>query len=130
MSKSNKAKIRKNAKYPALDKTYNLRIRKDLFDQDYIEKLNEKEKDFLNRFNAEWINSDLRHKGKKFHKTKKERSLIYGMNNARNRDSYALTNSVGLLKDASYMPEQTISNPEEIENAIIAIIDGDETGSQ
>jgi hypothetical protein len=72
-SKSKKSK-RSEHKYSSLDKTYNLKTRSDLFDQDYINgyhdeetgisirSLNNKEKDWLNRFNSEYINADFRKK--------------------------------------------------------------------
>jgi hypothetical protein len=60
---------REATKYPALDPALNLRSRFELFDQDYIDQLTEKEKRWLNDFNEEFINANFKHKGKRIHNT-------------------------------------------------------------
>lgn len=71
--------------YPALEPQYNLKTRIDMIDYDYIDKLSDKEKDWLNRFTEEFTNANLNHKGKKLHKSKKQKKDCYDRNNARNR---------------------------------------------
>ena len=90
-TKKNKKKTasrRENEKHPNLDPRFNLKTRSDLLDQDYLHKLNEKELDWLNKFNKEYINAALDNERpkKNLHKTKKLRKECYDRNNARNRD--------------------------------------------
>lgn len=92
------SKARSKAKYPALDKKFTLKIRQDLIDQDYIEKLSEEEKDWLNRFNEEYVNAKMDHKGKKLHRTKKMRKTIWKLNNDRNQDAYSKAKAREALK--------------------------------
>src|SRR5271165_6149819 len=51
---------RSQAPYPALDPKLNLKTRYELFDADYIDKLSEKEKQWLNDFNNEYLNADFK----------------------------------------------------------------------
>lgn len=94
--------MREKVKFPALDKTYNLKSRQDLLDQDYIEKLNDEEKDFLNRFNEEFNNANFTHAGKKLHKTQTLRKERYDANNARNRCRYTRAKSIGALHELDF----------------------------
>lgn len=79
-----KKKIKRNQiKYPALDKTYNLKSRKELYDYDYvnghhdeetgitIRPLNEYEKTWLNKFTEEYVNASFKPGKKRIHKIKK-----------------------------------------------------------
>lgn len=52
---------RSKTKYPALDATKNLRSRSDLIDFDYLDKLSERELEFLNKFVSETIITDFNH---------------------------------------------------------------------
>lgn len=81
-----------------------------------MDKLNEKELDFLNSFNEEWINADMNHKGKKLHKTKQKKRECYSRNNARNRDLVNVSRAKGNVP-ISYdaMPEK-IEDMEEYMN--------------
>lgn len=87
MKKRNKTK-RETKKFPALDKKVNLKSRQHLLDFDYIHKLNDEEKDFLNRFVEEEVHANLKHRGEILNKTAADRKRIYDANNARNRDLY------------------------------------------
>ena len=58
------------AKYPALQQELNLKTRQDLLENDYLDKLSEKEKDWLNRFNEEYVNTNFSHEGKRVHPKK------------------------------------------------------------
>lgn len=83
-TKKKKSK-RSEAKYPALDKTYNLKTRTEQFDFDYINghhdeetgittrPLNPKEKLWLNNFVEEYVNADFNpaRERKRIHKKKK-----------------------------------------------------------
>lgn len=88
---------RSKVKNPGLKKQYNLKSRQEFLDFDYIEKLNDSEKEWLNRFIEEEVNADFRHKGKKLNRTKKEKQKIYNNNNARNRDIYTREKAAGKL---------------------------------
>lgn len=57
-------------------------------DYDYLDKLNPKEKEWLYKFHREYLNADLKHKGKVLFKKKYHKSLFY-MNNCRNRDLFS-----------------------------------------
>lgn len=88
MVSTKKKPKRSKMRYPALNRNYNLKTRTDLIDYDYIDKLNDKEKEFLNSFTEEYTNANLTHHGKKLHKKKKDKKICYDNNNARNRCEY------------------------------------------
>lgn len=80
---SKKKTKRNQTKYPALDKTYNLKTRTELYENDYINgyhdeetgmsfrPLNDKEKEYLNKFNEEYINASFKPGKKRVHKQRK-----------------------------------------------------------
>lgn len=79
---------RKKTKYPALDPQLNLKTRfKEISDIDYLDKLNDEEKAWLNKFMAETVNADFRHR-EQLYKTSGQKKELYKRNNARNRDVY------------------------------------------
>lgn len=75
---------RSKQKYPALNPRFNLKTRTDLIDYDYLDKLSDKEKEWLNKFSEEYINASFDKKS--LHKTKALRKDCYDRNNSRNRD--------------------------------------------
>ncbi len=83
-----KTSRRSRAKYPALDPALNLKSRTDLIDYDYIQKLSEEEKKWLNDFTEEYTNVvlDAKNVKRNKHNTKKLKKDCYDRNNARNRD--------------------------------------------
>ena len=86
---------RSREKYPALKRELNLKSRSEEIDFDYLHKLNDEEKEWLNKFSSEWINASFekeepkkkgkRRKFKNLHKTDKQKKSCYNRNNARNR---------------------------------------------
>ena len=68
-----KKKKRDMDPYPALNKSLNLKTRQDEIEVDYLHKLSEEDKKFLNKFNEEYINATLDRKEFKnnIHSTKK-----------------------------------------------------------
>jgi hypothetical protein len=79
---------REAVKNPNLDKTYNLKTRTKLLDQDYLHKLSPAELAWLDKFNAETINTDFDSKKLKknlYATTKERKKELYDSNNARNR---------------------------------------------
>ena len=79
---------RQKAKYPALRPELNLKTRYELLDYDYINKLSEQEKRWLNDFTEEYINASLDSKNleNNLHNTDELKKDCYRRNNARNRD--------------------------------------------
>lgn len=61
------------------------KAKQQFLDQDYIEKLNEDERAFLAKFNAEYVSGTVT-EVKPLHRTKKLKKKIYDANNSRNRD--------------------------------------------
>ena len=53
---------------------------------DYVDKLTDKEKQWLNTFTEEYTNANFNHGKKVLHKTKTQKKDCYDRNNARNRD--------------------------------------------
>lgn len=76
---------RERTEYAGLKPRLNLKTRADLLDFDYIDKLNDKERAWLNAFVEEEVHSKFDHTGKKLNKTKTAKRKIYSANNARNR---------------------------------------------
>jgi hypothetical protein len=114
---------RSNTKHPDLTPELNLKTRSDLLDQDYIHKLSPDEKDWLNKFNSEYIGDNLdREKPKKnFHNTKKLIKDCGDRNNARNRDILTRAKASNQLTDYEELYEEPDSN--DYENDIIEELD-------
>lgn len=113
---------RSKAKYPALDPTLNLRTRYEEIEQNQyingvkndngeivIRELTSAEKDWLNRFNEEFVNANFNHKGKKIDATKASKKRSYDKNNARNRCIYTKAKASGTL---SYIEDLKLNNKE------------------
>lgn len=90
---------RSRTKLPGLDQSVNSKLRWDLIDHDYLDKLSDKEKQWLSDFNEAYISGSFKKGSKKFGKTKKERRESYSRNNSRNRDLYAIIKATGYLKE-------------------------------
>lgn len=124
MAKKKEISKRSKTKYPNLNPTYNLKTRQDLIDYDYIDKLNDEEKAFLDKFTKEYTNAsfekeDPKRKGKRrklknLHKTKKLRKKSYDANNARNRDILTRSKAQG----TAYYLEDIIKNEEELHDKL------------
>lgn len=98
---------RSKTKYPGLNKKVNTKVRQELIDYDYLDKLSPEEKEWLNRFSEEFHGANFlkskngNYSTKNIHRTKKQRKDCYDRNNARNRDVYSITKSNDMLKDVS-----------------------------
>lgn len=81
---------RSKSKYPALSKHLNLKSRQELIDYDYLDKLNPKELEFLNKFTEEYVNDNMDRKNlkKNLHNTKALKKDCDDKNNSRNRDIF------------------------------------------
>jgi hypothetical protein len=84
MAKSKRART----KYPALKPELNLKSRYELIDYDYVDRLSEIDKAWLNQFTEEYVNASLDSKNLKnnIHNTDALKKDCYRRNNARNRD--------------------------------------------
>lgn len=113
-------------------------IRSEMLDQDYLKKLTKEEKDWLMRFNEEYVGANFNHSGKRIHpkktttktvkKTGETRKVdIYkksceDANNARNRDSYGKAKVVDKL--TFKIPNEYYNTPtENPEDYLIDMID-------
>lgn len=130
---------RKSVKYPALDPKVNPRIRRDYSDQDYIKSLSEEEKDWLNRFNEEWVNANFKHKGERVHPVEYKNKIkikngdkrtvdVYKQkcehsNNARNRDAFAISKASNILE--AFKPIEKESEKDEYEDKLIEMLDAE-----
>ena len=105
--KSTKPTKRSRVKYPGLVKNVNTKVRQELIDHDYIDKLNDKEKEFLSNFNEEYLGANFQHKGKQLHKSKKRKRDCYNRNNARNRDIHSISSVTGNLTTTDFILNET-----------------------
>lgn len=108
--------MREKVNFPALEKKFNLKTRQDQLDFDYVHKLNDKEKEFLNNFVEEEVHANLKHKGKILNKAKKHKKRIYDSNNARNRCQYTISKATGILYDLDYANQAKTLDAEEMIN--------------
>lgn len=132
-----KKRKRDRAPYPGLDKGVNLKIRHEEMDQDYIHKLSPEEKDWLSRFNEEYIGANFNHKGAILHKTKALKKDCEYRNNHRNAETLAVlkvkgglvredinkTNRYDQKFNTSIFEKNRSTNPNEREDALNSIID-------
>ena len=113
---------RSKTKFPALQPRFNLKTRhEELSDFDYIDKLNEKEKAWLNSFLEEEVNANFKHSGKILNKSKASKRACYNKNNARNRDIYSKAKASGRFVFMSSLTEN--SEKVEYEDQLIFEID-------
>lgn len=129
--KPTKKTKRDKVKYPGLVKAVNSRFRREYMDQDYIDKLTDKEKQWLSNFNEEYLSGNFNHPGKKFHKTKKEKRECYSRNNARNRDVTNHAKAKGhLMQSNDYILESFekshVTDVEIQEDVLIKAIDAND----
>lgn len=123
MKKKNRRSQTKNA---ALKPNLNIKNRQELIDFDYLDKLNDKEKAWLNNFVEEEINANFNHTGKILNKTDEEKRTCYNRNNARNRDIFAIKKSHDMLKSEKVGQKKLDSTEfhvNDTENAIIDMLD-------
>jgi hypothetical protein len=102
---------RHKEKFAALNFKRQVKTRLPQLDCDYVDKLNDKDKAWLNAFLEETVITNFDHKGKKFYKSKKAKREFYNSNNARNRCMYTKAEAMHTIINTK--------NP----NALSAIID-------
>ena len=98
MAKKKKNK-RNSTKYPALEPKLNLKTRQELIDYDYVSKLSESEKAWLNKFTEEYVitNLDRVDLENNLHNTKKLKQDCDRRNNQRKQDAYTLSKVSNML---------------------------------
>lgn len=115
---------RNKTKYPGLMLNKNSKIKQEYMDQDYINELSDKEKQFLSDFNEEYYGANLNFKDLKknrFHRTKKDKKACTDRNNARNRCIYGIQRAQGrllpIIENAFELEEsESIESVEETES--------------
>lgn len=127
---------RSKSKHPNLTKNLNTKVRQELIDYDYIDKLSDEEKAWLNQFTGEYLGGNFKktksgkYSNKNLHKGQKMRKDCYDRNNWRNNDIYSVTKGNDMLKDELQMTDylEALSgsrNPEDVEEKLIESIDLD-----
>ncbi len=122
--------------YPNLEPKLNLKVRQELVDYDYIDKLSPEEKEWLNKFTGEYIGASFKkteggnYSSTNLHTGKKGRKDCYDRNNWRNNDVYSISKSSDMLKDETKLIDhlETISNVRSggmVEDQIITLLDKD-----
>jgi len=101
------------SKFPALEKKYNLISRQEMIDMDYLHKLNDKVKAWLNKFVEEEVNASFKHSNP-LNKTKKQRKACYDRNNARNRCILTKNKAIGNIENLNAVKDISQLNPEEL----------------
>jgi hypothetical protein len=110
-------------KYPNLNPELQLKTRFELYDQDYIDKLSEKEKAWLDKFMGEWANAalDVNNLNRNLHNTKELKKDCQDRNNARNRCILTRAKATGII---DYIEEKGLNEfSEDYEDALLTAID-------
>lgn len=120
MKNSNKAKGK--ARFPGLTHRNNSKSSSEYVDYDYLDRLSEKELQYLSNFTEEYLRGNFQHpKGKKIHRSKAKRKSCYANNNSRNRDILSRAKSGNLLRDITTIKEK--SNKDDYENYLNSVLD-------
>ncbi len=130
--KKTKQSKRSNTAYPGLVKEVNLKIRQDLIDYDYIDKLSHEEKLWLSKFTDEYVggafkkDEDGSHSKDNIH-SDSQRKDCYDRNNRRNNDIYAIKKSSDMLKDGeaviNYLEGSSSGATKNVEDTLIEFCD-------
>lgn len=121
MVKKKKENRRSLTKYPALRPELNLKTRTEVAEYDYVHKLSDDEKAWLNKFTEEYVNANIPKYKPKLHKTKKLKKDCYDRNNARNRDVFTRAKAGSQLKYLEELKTNLIES--HLEDRIIEKID-------
>lgn len=102
---------RSSKKYPALIPEMNLKTRQELIDYDYIDKLSESEKAWLNKFTEEYVGANLDRENFKnnLNNTKEMKQGIDKMNNLRKFDIYTNLKVINMLDSLDDYKSQVLS---------------------
>jgi hypothetical protein len=112
-----KTSKRKRTKYPGLNKNCYSRIKQEFFDLDYVDKLSEEEKQWMNDFMNGHLGANT--KDTPIFPNYEDKQKCWKMNNDRNIDTYSIKRVTGELSDVATMPEEKTEYIDEL----IAYID-------
>lgn len=117
-----KKTARSQVKYPGLKKQYNSKLKQEYLDFDYIDKLNDYEKQWLSDWSDEHYGAKLDYKNlenNRFHKTPEDKKACTDRNNARNRCQYGIARAGGKINNPENGVESVDTNSEDdVINAI------------
>lgn len=112
-----------------------MKIRRELLDQDYINKLNPEEKQWLNNFNEEYVSGNFDHPGERIHPKKAKQRTIRSTgevkkmdkykneaeerNNKRNNDVFSIAKSNNMLdKKGKSVGDDKVNKGKDLESTI------------
>lgn len=111
---------RDKAKHPNLQPKFSPRIRQEFIDYDYIDKLSEKDKDWLDKFTGEYHGASFKHDGTDIQdynqvigKTKDGKDLTYGKD-CNDRNNHANGDMYGILRNGSQASKKLLVDYESI----------------
>lgn len=140
--KTKKTSSRSKKKHKNIDKRYNLALRQEYMDVDYvngvknakgelvIRPMTDEEKTWLDNFYKEDLNASIDKNNPKFYDTEKARKDSYNRNNQRNRCLYNREKAQGKLIDLdadvldNYIGKYIQNSPIDPEEILIRQIDG------
>lgn len=95
---------RSDVKYPGLNPNYNSKAKQEYLDYDYISKLSDTDKAFLNKFTEEFYGAalDVRNLDNNLHNTVELKTDCQHRNNARNRCIYSIYRATNRLINAEF----------------------------
>lgn len=124
LKKTGKAKLHRDKEKNV---TFNLKRmvanRREQLQVDYINKLSDKEKDWLNRFNEEYVLANFKHPGKIIDGSKKAKKKSYDANNARNRCVYTMSKVSNKLQTITYQQYSDLDVTKSVTSPEDAIIE-------
>lgn len=120
--KTKKVTRRSKAKNASLDPKYTIKSRLDLLDYDYLDQLNAKDLEWLNRFSSEYLHASFDSENPKKNLHNKEQELeIYRNNYAHQTDVLTHKKTRKML---DYVSDKELERIEiDVEDALISIID-------
>jgi len=100
--------------------------RQDEIDYDYLDKLSEEEKEWLNKFTEEYVNAkvDPKNLENNLHNTQKLKKECYDRNNARNRCTWTRAKASSRGKSIDELLDDDYKKDENVEDNLIDKIDG------
>lgn len=121
-SKTKKKTTRRSlAKFPNLDPKFTVKSRLEFLDYDYLDKLSEKELEFLDKFSSEYIHSSFDPNPKKNLHTKEQELQIYNDDYARKTDILGMKKTRKML---DYVGDRELERIEvNMEDILINLVD-------
>jgi hypothetical protein len=117
---------RMKPKNPSLKTSMKVKIRREFADYDYRNKLSDKDRDWLDKFTAEYYGGsiDADNLDRHLHNTPELKKDCYDRNNHQNNDTFGIARVNGLLTDNLKEAGETLkTKPDLTEEALIAYVD-------